>query len=78
MTKLAAYSFHLSTCKLITSYLHNRVKIKSNRSAWSDVVKGVPQGSILGPLLFDIFVNDIFLLEMSCSIYNYADGHCIS
>ena len=81
IAKLAAYGFHLSACKLIASYLHNRkqcVKIQGKRGAGSDVVKGVPQGSILGPLLFKIFINDIFLLDMSCFIYNYADDNCIS
>ena len=81
IAKLAAYVFHLSACKLIARYLHNRkqcVKIQGKISAWSDVVKAVPQGSILGHLLFNIFVNNVFLLDMSCSIYNYTDDSCIS
>ena len=81
IAKMADYGFHLSACKLIARYLHTRkqcVKIQGNRSAWSDVVKDVPQGSILGPLLFNIIINDIFVLDMSCSIYNYANEYCIS
>ena len=44
--------------------------------AWSK--KGVPQGSILGPLVFNIFVNDMFPFVDICSLYNYADDNSIS
>ena len=42
------------------------------------IIKGVPQGSILGPVLFNIFINDIFDFITKCNLYNYADDNTIS
>ncbi len=81
LAKLHAYGANENTCKLFMSYLtgrKQRVKVKDARSKWVKVKKGVPQGSVLGPLLFNIFLNDIYLVIEQCSMYNYADDNTLS
>ena len=48
------------------------------KSDFQSILKGVPQGSILGPVLFNIFLNDIFHFVESCCLYNYADDNTVS
>ena len=58
LAKLNAYGFDYKSIKLLYSYLterFQRVRINSNYSSWSKILFGVPQGSILGPLLFNIY-----------------------
>ena len=40
--------------------------------------KGVPQGSILGPLIFNVFMNDIYLSIVNTNLYNYADDNSMA
>ena len=79
--KLRAYGLTENACSLVSSYLSNRkqqVKLGPHCSDWGDIVKGVPQGSILGHLLFNIFINDIFHIVDQSSLYNYADDNTLS
>ena len=79
--KLQCYGLTGNALNLIKDYLSNRqqcVRIGSDLSTFRNIYKGVPQGSILGPVLFNIFINDIFNFVTHCDLYNYADDNTLS
>lgn len=81
LDKLLAYGVSPHSVSLLKSYLSDRkqqIKVNGVLSSWADIQKGVPQGSILGPLLFNIFINDIFYFVKHGTLYNYADDNTLS
>lgn len=81
IAKLSTYNVSDSACAVLFDYLHDRhqrVKIGHTVSTWQSLSKGVPQGSILGPLLFNIFLNDLVYFVEKCLLTNYADDNSLS
>ena len=55
------------------------VKISASRSDWVQLRKGVPQDSIVGPMLFSIVINGlIYIVKDVCPLYNYAEDDTLA
>ena len=81
IAKLHVYGFSFERLTFLNSYLRNRkqcVKINNICSDFSKILSGVPQGSILGPILFNIFLNDLFLCLKNTDLHNFADNDTIA
>ena len=76
IAKLETYGFQIDALRLVYDYLSNRkqrVKLNEAFSSWRDIEYGVPQGSILGPLLFNIHLCNLFYFLDDLDIASYAD-----
>ena len=78
IAKLHAYGFSLNALRLVHSYLTNRklrTKINTKYSSSEEILFGVPQESILGPLLSNIFLCDLFFIMNKTEFASYADDN---
>ena len=76
IAKLDAYGFDIKSGKLIQQYLSNRkqrVNVGNAHSSWKEILYQIPQGSILDPPIFNIFLCDLFYFLEEVAVTSYAD-----
>ena len=81
IAKLAAYGFSDTALRYVYSYLSNRkqcVRINNTYSNYQKIKSGVPQGSILGPIFFNLSINDLFFFVSDVSLQNFANDNTLS
>ncbi len=65
----------------MSSYLsgrYQRVRLSNENCSWEQLTKGIPHGSGLGPIIFNMFMNDAFDFIQKCDFVNYADYDTVS
>ena len=78
IAKLHAYGFTKNALQLILDYLTDRwhrTKINSSFSTWAEIFSGVSQRSVLGPIFFNIYINDLFYQFVNTNICDFADDN---
>ena len=78
--KLKKWGISGSLLHWFEDYLKDRVQrviINGQFSSWTEITAGVPQGSVLGPLLFLVFINDITTVVTNCNLRLFADDTCL-
>ena len=81
IAKLVAYGFDKKMICYIYSYLKSRkqcVSVNNINSNFKEILSGVPQGSVVGPILFNFFFNDFFYFILVASAHNFADDNTLS
>ena len=80
IAKLEAYGFDIDSLNFLLDYLSlrkQRTKVGSSYNKWFEICRGIPQGSILGLLLFNIFINNIFFFIEKSENCNFADDNIV-
>ena len=81
ISQLAAYDFSDTALRYVYSYLSNRkqcVSINNTYNNYQKIISGVPQGSILGPIFFNLSINNLSFFVSKVSLYNFTDDNTLS